>query len=158
MKKAYIILFTSFVAAASFGQSLQRIVFNSTGGYIGNPGSVQMLLSVGEPIIGMSGTQDAYLAQGFLGGSKTVAATTTGINETSPDFASVYPNPFSNQVQIKSDITNIHVSVYNTLGQEVYAGMYNNQPIDLSGLTPGMYIMQATANEKIISNTKLLKQ
>jgi hypothetical protein len=158
MKKAYLILFTSFVAAASFGQSLQRIVFNSTGGYIGNPGSVQMLLSVGEPIIGVSGTQDAYLAQGFLGGSKTVAATTTGINETSADNASVYPNPFSNQVQIKSDIANIHVSVYNTLGQEVYTGMYNNEPIDLSRLTPGMYIMQATANEKIISNTKLLKQ
>ena len=158
MRKAYLVLFVSLMTAASYGQSLQRVVFNSTGGYIGTPGSFQMILSVGEPIIGVSETPEMALAQGFLGGSKTVIATTSGIEEAVSENATIYPNPFSNIIKINSDIDNIHVSVYNTMGQEVYNGGYDKNGLNLSHLMPGIYMVQATANEKTISNTKLLKQ
>jgi hypothetical protein len=160
MKKTYLILFTSLIAGASFGQSFQKTVFNSTGGYIGAAGSQQLMISVGEPITGMSTSQTSKLslAQGFIAGSKSVVATTEGINEVTADYATIYPNPFTNNVRINSDIENIHVSVYNTMGQEVYNGVYPAGGLDLSPLTPGMYIVRATANNQIISNTKLLKQ
>ena len=158
MRKAYLVLFTSMLAAASYGQSLQRMVINTTGGYIGTPGSVQMLLSVGEPVTGVSETSEIGMAQGFLGGSKTVAAAPSGIEDVAVENATVYPNPFSNYVKIRSDIQNIHVSVYNTMGEEVYNCVYSNNGIDLSHLAPGIYMIHATANDKTISNTKLLKQ
>jgi len=158
MKKAYIVLFTSFIAAASFGQSLQRVVFNSTGGYIGDPGSVQMLLSVGEPVTGVTETKEYGLAQGFLGGSKTVAESPSGISDVTVESAAVYPNPFTNSIRIKSDLENIQVAIYNTMGQEVFSGAYQPEGIDLSHLAPGIYMMHATSDQKIISNTKLLKQ
>jgi hypothetical protein len=158
MKKAYIVLFTSLIAVASHGQSLQRVVFNSTGGFIGGTGSTQMILSIGEPIAGVSENSELGLAQGFLGGSKTVAASPSGIPEVSTENATVYPNPFSSLIRIKSDATDIQVSVYNTMGQEVFAGAYPSGGIDLSHLTSGIYIIHATSNETIISTTKILKQ
>ena len=158
MNKIYIVFLVSFISLASFGQSLQRVVFNSTGGYIGDAGSIQMLLSVGEPVIGMSDAADASLAQGFLGGSKTVAAVPSAIIETTSDYATVYPNPFTTTIYLKSDIENIRVTIYSVMGQEVYNGAYLNTGIDLSNLSPGIYMMHATANDQIISNTKLLKQ
>ena len=158
MKKTYIIFFACFIAATSFGQSLGRTVFNSTGGYIGTPGGVQMLLSVGEPITGMAGGNGISLGQGFLGGSKSVSSP-SGIAEIEADQnATVYPNPFTNHIKINSAEENIHVSIYNTMGQEVYSGSYTTAGIDLPQLTSGIYIVQAISNNKIISNTKLLKQ
>ena len=158
MKKAYLVLFISLIGAASYSQSLQRVVFNSTGGYIGSPGLLQMTLSVGEPLTGVSESSEIGLAQGFLGGSKTVVASPSGIAEVATENATVYPNPFSNIVRIKSELDNINVSIYNTFGQEVYTGAYTANGIDLSHLAQGMYIIHATANDKIISNSKLLKQ
>ena len=161
MRKAYLVLFSSLIAAASFGQSLGRVVFNSTGGTIGDPGSMQMIISVGEPIIGVSEIPEFGLAQGFLGGSKSIIASPaqpSGIETVNTDYATIYPNPFTSYIRIKSDLDNIHVEVYNTMGQEVFAGPYDRDGINVSHLSPGIYMVHATANDKTISNTKLLKQ
>jgi len=156
MKKAYLLLTVSFIVAASYGQSLQRIVINATGGNIGETGSPQMILSVGEPIIGLSWVTGTGLAQGFLGGSKTVSSP-SGIETIDIENAVVYPNPFSTSIRINSDLDNIHVSIYNNMGQEVYNGIYESNGINLSQLAPGIYIIHASSNQQIISNTKLLK-
>jgi hypothetical protein len=158
MRKAYIILFTSLIAAASNGQSLQRVVFNSTGGSISSPGSPKMTLSVGEALVGSASGSGINLGQGFLGGSKTVTASPSGVQEITSENTTVYPNPFSSVVRINSDADNIHVSVFNIVGQEVYSGAYQTEGINLSYLTSGMYMVQASSNNKIISTTKLLKQ
>jgi hypothetical protein len=159
MKKAYLVLFTSLIAAASYGQSVQRVVINSTGGMISAPGSsVRMTLSVAEPIIGNVSSAGINMGQGFLGGSKTVAAAPSGIQDVTTENTNVYPNPFSHIVKINSDADNINVAVFNILGEQVYAGAYQPQGIDLSHLNTGLYILQASSNNKIISTTKLLKQ
>ena len=158
MRKAYIVLFTSLMAASSYGQSLHHAVFNSTGGTIGSAGSTRMILSVGEPVIGMASASGVNLGQGFMGGSKTVTTSPAGIEDITTDNATIYPNPFSNIIRINSDADNIHVSVVNIIGQEVYTGAYQSGGIDLSNLNQGMYVIQASSNGKIISTTKLLKQ
>jgi hypothetical protein len=158
MRKAYIVLFTSLMTAASYGQSLHHAVINSTGATIGSSGPVKMVLSVGEPVIGMASGSGVNLGQGFLGGSKTVTTSPAGVEDVTTDNATIYPNPFSNIVRINSDVDNIHVSVVNIIGQEVYTGAYQTSGIDLSSLNQGMYVIQASSNGKIISTTKLLKQ
>ena len=159
MKKAYLVLFTSLVTAASFGQSIHRVVFNSIGANIGGTGQTKMILSVGEPIVGIEQGSGIVLGQGFLGGDiKKTKTTPTGVENITADDAVVYPNPFTSTVKIKSDIDNIEVSVYNTLGQEVYNGTYQNEGINLASLSPGLYMVHAMSNDKLISNTKILKQ
>jgi hypothetical protein len=159
MKKAYLILFTSVITAASYGQSIQNMVFNSTGGSIGAASAVHMTISVGEPAIGESSAiPGAGVAQGFLGGSKSLVSTAPDAEEVAIENASVYPNPFSSVIKINSAADNIQVSVYNIMGQQVFEGAYVNTGIDLSHLSQGMYVVHATADEKVISNTKILKQ
>ena len=158
MKKAYLVLFTSLVTAASFGQSIHRAVFNSIGANISN-GQTKMILSVGEPIIGIAHGSGVILGQGFLGGDiKNTTTPTTGVENITADNAEIYPNPFTKTVKIKSDIDNMQVAVYNTMGQEVYNGTYPNEGMDLSYLSPGLYMVHAMSNDKLISNTKILKQ
>ena len=159
MKKTYLLIFASMLTAASFAQSLGRTVINSTGGNIGSAGGIQMLISVGEPIAGMIETREFGMGQGFLAGSKTVAAQATGISEAgNTENATVYPNPFSTNVKVNSIEDNIHIYVFNVMGQEVYSAPYQSSGADLAGLAPGMYILHATSNEKTIINTKILKQ
>jgi hypothetical protein len=161
MKKTYLLIFVSMMTAASFAQSAGRIVFNAAGGTIGTPGSIQLTMSIGEPIIGMAQTKDAGLSQGFLTGTRSIVNTeeTTAINEVATSQnATVYPNPFSSHVLVNSLEDNIHIYVFNMVGQEVYSGAYQSTGADLSALAPGVYVLHAMSNEKTIINTKILKQ
>ena len=158
MKKAYLLFITALIAATSFGQSETRTVQNSAGGSFTN-GATTMLVSIGEPIIGMVQIAASGLSQGFLTGSKTIVATaTSGIDYLAIENATVYPNPFSNHLTIHSEETNIHVELLNMLGQPVYSGVYPEGGIELPELNAGIYIIHATANQQSILNTKLLKQ
>src|ERR1700679_998039 len=159
MKKVYTIIFTALISASMFGQSIQRTVFNSTGGYISSgPGSMGMVISVGEAVVGVVENKAAGLSQGFLtGGKSIVTIPASGVQETSAIYGTVYPNPFTNSVYIRSDESNMQVSVINLMGQEVYQGLYTDQGIDLSQLPTGMYMVKASVNEKSIINTKILK-
>ncbi|MCW3126529.1 MAG: hypothetical protein JWO03_2187 [Bacteroidetes bacterium] len=148
------------MTAASFAQSnTGRSVFNSGGGTIGTPGGMQMLMSIGEPIAGMVQTNEVGISQGFLVASKTIVAATTAIDEVSTtENAMVYPNPFSNVIHVNSIEDNIHIYVFNVMGQEVYNAPYQPAGADLSGLATGMYVVHAMSNGKTIINTKILKQ
>ncbi|MBS1617875.1 MAG: T9SS type A sorting domain-containing protein [Bacteroidetes bacterium] len=160
MKKTYLLILSSMLAAASFAQSTGRMVLNSAGGTIGTPGSIQMLISVGEPVVGMVETRDAGVSQGFLVASRSIVNTeeTTGITEAPSEAATVYPNPFSTRVHVASLDDNIHIYVFNMVGQQVYSGDYEASGADLSGLAPGVYVLQAMSKDKTIINTKITKQ
>ncbi len=146
------------LTVASFAQSLGKTVFNSTGGNIGTPGQVQMLISVGEPIAGMIQTKDIGMSQGFITAAKTIVAT-TGISDlTNTENATVYPNPFSSHILVNATEDNIHIYVYDMMGHEVYNAPYQSSGADLSGLAQGIYVLHAMSNEKTIINTKILKQ
>lgn len=157
MKKTYLILIVSLIAATTFGQSLERTVFNSTGGEI-NTGALRMVLSVGEPIVGMVENRELGLSQGYLTGTKTVVATTTGIEDIATEQATVYPNPFSTRIHLSTIEKNINVEMINMVGQTVYSGTYSEDGLDMSELPAGIYIIRGTVNQKTIINTKLLKQ
>jgi hypothetical protein len=158
MRKVYPIIFASLVSATMYGQSLQRCVFNSTGGSIGT-GGVRMILSVGEPVVGMVETAEVGLSQGYLTASKSILnASATGLtDEVSTETGTVYPNPFSSHIMIASDQKDIEVSVYNIMGDEVYSGSYPSSGVDLSHLPSGMYMVKAVAAGRILINTKAIK-
>lgn len=160
MKKTYLLILSSMLAVASWAQATGSMVLNSAGGAIGTPGSVQMLISVGEPVVGMVQTKDAGVSQGFLIASRSIVNTesTTGITEAPTEQATVYPNPFSTRVHIAALEDNIHIYVFNMVGQQVYSGDYVPAGADLSGLAPGVYVLQAMSSDKTIINTKILKQ
>lgn len=70
-----------------------------------------------------------------------------------------YPNPVQNVLNLSYDNTIDNVSVYNLLGQQVFAQSVNakNAQIDLSGLNQGSYIVKLTSNNEV-QTMKIIKQ
>jgi hypothetical protein len=75
----------------------------------------------------------------------------------------IYPNPAKDEIQIKidnqSDYHQIKVSIFNLTGALVnQTDFTNNQPINLSGLVPGTYIIRLTDKTlKLNYSQKLIK-
>ena len=70
-----------------------------------------------------------------------------GTNDNSIDGFVMYPNPASNVLNLNSNVSIDDVTVYNMLGQRVYAqtiGATRTQ-IDVSGLSTGTYLIKVNA-------------
>ena len=110
------------------------------------------LLGPSDTLNYIGGNTDAFIAKfGF--------PCTTGINEISQNSNAsllIFPNPTNNFLNISSQKINMkHVDVLNILGQTVFQkqispdNLHNTQ-LNVSFLTPGVYIIQATDNNNII--------
>lgn len=70
-----------------------------------------------------------------------------GIKNPSKLQISVYPNPASDKLYLATEKATV-VKVYDMLGKQVYSGSYNaTTGIDVSRLSRGTYLLQATQNE-----------
>lgn len=81
--------------------------------------------------------------------TQVVVAQNGVVNEAVQDEVTVYPNPVSDgKLYISSSFDGSkYVEIYDVLGKKVsQAEVRANKPIDVGGLTPGVYII--TINEK----------
>ncbi len=86
----------------------------------------------------------------------------TGVNELidSVNGISVFPNPTTNKIYLnsKSESLNVHISLYNSIGQIIYSSKNTskNHEIDLSLFENGIYFLklQNNSEQKVI---KLIK-
>ncbi|MFM7023985.1 MAG: T9SS type A sorting domain-containing protein [Flavobacteriales bacterium] len=76
----------------------------------------------------------------------------TGFNEKSSTALSIYPNPVSDQVSIKSGKSNFGTSffLFDLTGRQVHAGKLVNEytTIDMSQLQSGVYFLQVGTEAK----------
>lgn len=71
------------------------------------------------------------------------------------DGLKLYPNPAKNNLYIETTLnSNIHVSIVNMLGKEVIKTKVNNNTVNISNLTSGVYIVKITEENK--TSTKKL--
>jgi len=89
---------------------------------------------------------------------------TTGIvSEKANEKISIYPNPFSNQLEIKINelqINNCVLKVFNILGAAVMNTILTKQSttVETSNLPSGVYFYQVSIDNKIIQSGKLISQ
>jgi hypothetical protein len=84
-----------------------------------------------------------------------------GVNEIAQNEVSIYPNPTSSIINVKSDnILNENINVSNSLGQRVMSIETNSSSIsiDLSNLDNGVYFVEITSNENVTSVKRVIKQ
>ena len=72
--------------------------------------------------------------------------------------ASIYPNPFSTDVTIESELNIERVDIYSIGGQLVKSIEKPSASLDLRELDPGMYLFNAFSNGEIVATKKLKKQ
>ena len=86
----------------------------------------------------------------------SITASTANSNEVFE--LKLYPNPVENILTISNlDDTNSTYKIINLLGQVVKTGAMNEKEISVSNLDAGMYIFEATENDKTISK-KFIKK
>lgn len=87
----------------------------------------------------------------FVDNVQVIATDTvpTSIDETVLQ-ASIYPNPVDQMMTIQSSNVIEHVSIYNLLGVKVKEMVVNDKDVvvDLSELTPGMYLVEMLNNQQ----------
>lgn len=67
----------------------------------------------------------------------------TSVNNQSIElFTSIFPNPTSNELYIKSDIEILEVEIINAFGQRTYNATYDNMALDVANLGSGTYILK----------------
>jgi hypothetical protein len=78
-----------------------------------------------------------------------------GIDEITPEQISIYPNPETNEVfvTLENGQTVSEITIFNQLGQNVLNDKQVTGAMDVSGLQPGIYIV-----EVVVSNSKIMKK
>lgn len=73
-----------------------------------------------------------------------------------PRGFSAYPNPTSNLIYVEPINSDDIVSLINPLGQIIFRGRLNDQTLDVSNLSPGLYLL-TLENKGMISVQKIIK-
>ncbi len=82
-----------------------------------------------------------------------------GVNDavTGP-VVNIFPNPFISTIYIESAFDRISVRIYNYTGQqELTQDTFYNKKIDVSGLLPGIYLVQVLKGNKVLLSTTMIK-
>lgn len=62
----------------------------------------------------------------------------------------VFPNPFSDELQIEADAEPIFYYIYDINGQKIRSG--NEHALNLENLNPGIYIIQVFLDSKVYTS------
>ena len=84
--------------------------------------------------------------------SDTISLVITNLNEKENDGVRIFPNPATNSVNIKSQISINQISIINNFGQMVFNGNFdsNSVRVNTSGFNKGIYMIQVKTVEGII--------
>lgn len=87
------------------------------------------------------------------------STTTAQINLTDYESISVYPNPATNSIQLKTNNTEIEeVEIYNMRGEKIFRQTGPElPPIAISGWIKGMYLVNTTTRSGKTNQTKFIK-
>ena len=89
-----------------------------------------------------------------IGQGSCESSSTDILSETKKLYA--YPNPTSNLIYLEPINSNDIVSLISPLGQIIFRGRLNDQTLDLSNLSPGLYFL-TLENKGMISVQKIIK-
>lgn len=71
-------------------------------------------------------------------------------------LAGFYPNPSSEQLYIQSDLDKVKVQIYNSLGEKICDKTWVGNPLDISYLPAGYYIIQLKQKDQLINSSTLI--
>ena len=95
-------------------------------------------------------------ASGCAGQSDPLAFSGVGVDELNTDV-SIYPNPTSGVLHIQSELPIAFATLYNSVGKEIQVKLIGNK-LDLSHLSNGVYIVQLSINNHIITKRIILSK
>jgi chitinase len=95
-----------------------------------------------------------------VSGAREAAPTATASTASQPAAISLYPNPVADRltVDLAAAYLGGQVSIRSVEGKEVWRGAYTGQPVDVSGLRAGLYILTAQGKDQPQVVSRFTKQ
>jgi len=69
----------------------------------------------------------------------------------------IYPNPAVNYFNLKTELRDIEISVYNLLGQTIKTELWQGSAIEIGSLESGCYIVKMKKGNRVLGSFKLMK-
>ena len=117
--------------------------------------------SAGTQILNTAGIlfdyNDAVMTNATI---STVVDSTAGIHELKNPVTVIYPNPAGNFIVLGSPVQlqNSEWLVYDLYGKQLSVKKVSSNVLDISALSPGIYIVKIPGSDKIIHVQKFVKQ
>ena len=145
--ECYDLIFTDVYGdgiCCSYGNGSYTLTNTSTGATLASGGSFTS-----------SQTTNFCLSASTFGPQTLIETTAT---DNTAFELNIYPNPVKgNMLNVKTTKTNLAYSVVNMLGQEVARGTTSGNSIDVSSLESGMYMIQFSFENKVVTK-KFIKE
>ena len=155
MKYLVIVL---LVATMGYSQSISKQVIGSAGKTQSNA-NLKVSYTVGEPVVGLMTAGGNQLGNGYYPALNLQALS---VEDNVLDVQlKVYPNPTSQSLYVSHpELNSFGITIVDLNGKQLYSGTINNEePLDVSGFTQGMYLVtveNAIANKK--NTYKIIKK
>lgn len=120
---------------------------------LGNVDSLVFSLTSSDNTSGYMNTPNYFCMDNFT----TSDAITTSISDirTNDNSISIYPNPVSDELNVRTIIPFTHSEIINQLGEVVISS--NQNTIKLNELTSGIYFIKTYNNNSLLSTKKFVK-
>jgi hypothetical protein len=146
------------VATMGYSQSISKQVIGSAGKTQSNA-NLKVSYTVGEPVVGLMTAGGNQLGNGYYPALNLQALS---VEDNVLDVQlKVYPNPTSQSLYVSHpELNSFGITIVDLNGKQLYSGTINNEePLDVSGFTQGMYLVtveNAIANKK--NTYKIIKK
>ena len=146
------------VATMGYSQSISKQVIGSAGKTQSNA-NLKVSYTVGEPVVGIMTAGGNQLGNGYYPALNLQALS---VEDNVLDVQlKVYPNPTSQSLYVSHpELNSFGITIVDLNGKQLYSGNINNEePLDVSGFTQGMYLVtveNAIANKK--NTYKIIKK
>ena len=138
------------VATMGYSQSISKQVIGSAGKTQSNA-NLKVSYTVGEPVVGLMTAGGNQLGNGYYPALNLQALS---VEDNVLDVQlNVYPNPTSQSLYVSHpELNSFGITIVDLNGKQLYSGTINNEePLDVSGFTQGMYLVTV---ENDIANKK----
>jgi len=154
MKKYLTLTMILYISTYSQAQTIEKFSIDSGGASI-TVGGIEVLYTIGEVNVQEITTGTILISEGFISSSlsNTLGINDVGIND---ENIVVYPNPTSDFIYIKTNLSLEKIELYDALGKNILKAK-NIKKIPVNNLSKGIYILKIYSGNKSISKKVIIK-
>lgn len=145
-----------FLSIAGFSQSLTPEVVGSSGDNF-SASATELSWTLGEISIETYNGSSNQITQGFHQPENGIVS----VDELVGNFTfNAYPNPFNSNVFIQTDSKQFNLTIFDVVGNQIIHQSFVSSDfisMDLSDLSPGIYLFQFSQESEVVQTIKVQK-
>eukprot|EP01093_Parvamoeba_rugata_P009786 TRINITY_DN26880_c0_g1_i1.p1 TRINITY_DN26880_c0_g1~~TRINITY_DN26880_c0_g1_i1.p1 ORF type:complete len:155 (-),score=17.43 TRINITY_DN26880_c0_g1_i1:134-598(-) len=136
-------------------QSIKKSSIDS-GGASTVVNNIQILYTIGEVVVRETSTPTISVSEGFIN-PEFNSTLSTYDHQISHSNIIIYPNPTNQFINITTDIPLTKVELFDVLGRSIFQSKTISDPIEVSKLKAGVYLLRLYQNAKSITKRVVIE-